>query len=106
MNEEEINQEEININNKLIPFNYFHKFKKEGKYTIKYIYNKYLTKTNYLFSSCERFTCLDLSNFNSKIVTNMHCMFSQCSSLISLNLSNFNSQNATDMSWLFGNVNL
>ena len=31
-NEEEIKKCEIRINNELIPFNYFYKFKKKGKY--------------------------------------------------------------------------
>ena len=47
INEEEIKKCEIEINNKSIPFNYFYKFKTEGNHTIKYIYNIYLTKTNY-----------------------------------------------------------
>ena len=101
INEEEIKKCEIEINDKSIPFNYFYKFKTEGNYTIKYIFNIYLTKTNYMFYSCDNIISLDLSNFNSKIVSNMHCMFSQCKSLLKLNLFNFNTQNATNMSWMF-----
>ena len=101
INEEEIKKCEIEINNKSIPFNYFYKFKTEGNHTIKYIYNIYLTKTNYMFYSCDNIINLDLSNFNSKIDSNMHCMFSQCKSLINLNLNNFNTQNVNDMSWMF-----
>ena len=48
-NEEEIKKCEIRINSELIPFNYFYKFKKKGKYQIKYSFKNYLTKTNYMF---------------------------------------------------------
>ena len=37
-NEEEIKKCEIRINDQLIPFNYIHKFKSSGKYTIKYTF--------------------------------------------------------------------
>ena len=82
MSEEEIKKCKIKINNKLIPFNYFYKFESEGKYIIKYFFKIYLTKTNYLFSSCDSLIKLDLSNFNKQIVTNMHCIFAQCKSLL------------------------
>ena len=37
-NEEEIKNCEIKINDKLIPFNYFYKFKSKGNYIIKYTF--------------------------------------------------------------------
>ena len=80
-NEEEIKQCEIRINNELIPFNYYYKFKNKGKYQIKYSFNNYLTKTNDMFCRCSSLTKIDLSNFNTKNVTNMNCMFFGCSSL-------------------------
>ena len=50
-NEKEIKDNcEIIINDELIPFSYFHKFNKKGKYKIKYIFRKNITKTNYMFS--------------------------------------------------------
>ena len=101
MNEEDIKKCKIKINNKLIPFNYFYKFENVGKYTIKYSFKIYLTKTSYLFSSCDSITKIDLSNFNTQIVTNMHCMFSQCQSLSNINLSNFYTNKVTDMGWMF-----
>ena len=101
MNEEEIKKCKIKINNKLIPFNYFYKFESAGKYTIKYSFKIYLTKTNYLFSSCDSLIKLDLSNFNTQIVTNMHCMFAQCRALLNINLSNFYTNKVTDMGWMF-----
>ena len=55
-NEEEIKQCEIKINEKLIPFNYFHKFAKEGKYIIKYSFKNNLTKTNFMFYGCDKLT--------------------------------------------------
>ena len=100
-NEQEIKECEIRINDKVIPFNYFYKFYKKGKYIIKYLFSIYMTKTNYMFSLCDYFTNLDLSNFNSQIVTKMNCMFSQCKSLRNINLSNLNTEKVTDMSWMF-----
>ena len=43
-NEKNIKNSEIRIKDDIIPFNYFHKFKKKGKYIIKYTFNNYLTK--------------------------------------------------------------
>ena len=100
-NEEEIKKCQIRINNKSIPFNYFHKFETKGKYIIKYIFKIYLTKANYIFSLCDSIKSIDLSNFNLQIVSNMHCMFSQCKSLTDINLLNINTQKVTDMSWMF-----
>ena len=59
MNEEQIKQCEIRINDELIPFNYFHKFINKGKYIIKYYFNNYLTKTNYMFCGCSSLTNID-----------------------------------------------
>ena len=97
--ENEIKECEIKINDKLIPFNYYHKFIKKGKYTIKYTFKNYLDKTNFMFHDCS-LTMINLSNFNTKNVTNMEQMFS-CSSLISIDLSNFNTQNVTNMNGMF-----
>ena len=36
----------IKINNKIILFSYFYKFKKEGKYTINYSFRDNITKLN------------------------------------------------------------
>ena len=101
LNEEEINKCEIRINKKIIPFNYFYNFEKKGKYKIKYSFKIYLTKTNYLFASCDHLTNIDLSNFNTQIVTNMHCMFSQCKNLTNINLTNIDTQKVEDMAWMF-----
>ena len=112
MNEEEIKKCEIRINDKLIPFTYSYTFTNKGKYIIKYSFNNYLSKTNYMFSRCSSLTSLNLSNFNSQNVINMDWMFAGCSSLTSLNLSKFNTQNVTNMVWMFSgctsltNINL
>ena len=101
-NEKEIkNNCEIIINDELIPFSYFHKFNKKGKYIIKYIFKKNMNKTNYMFSECSSLINLDLSNFNTKNVNNMSGMFSRCSSLTNINLSSFNTNNVKDMSFMF-----
>ena len=65
-NEKEIKDNcEIIINDKLIPFSYFHKFNKKGKYTISYFFKKNMTNTNYMFSECSSLININLSNFNT-----------------------------------------
>ena len=71
MNEKEIKECEIEINGKLIPFNYFHNFKEQGKYMIKYSFKNYLNNTYTLFDECKYLTILDLSNFDTSNVNNM-----------------------------------
>ena len=101
-NEKEIKENcEIRINDKIIPFSYFHKFNKKGKYIIKYIFKQNITKLNCMFSYCSSLTNINLSNFNTNNVTDMSCMFDGCSSLTNINLSNFNINNVTDMSYMF-----
>ena len=100
-NEEEIKKCEIRINNELIPFNYFHKFTKNGKNTIKYSFKNSLNKANFLFYKCENLTKIDLSNFNTEEVTKMNAMFSECVSLTSINLTNLCTANVIDMNHMF-----
>ena len=101
-NEKEIKDNcEIEINGEKIKFSYFYEFKKEGKYIIKYIFLKNLTKTDFMFYDCDSLTNLNLSNFNTQNVTNMSYMFYFCKSLANINLSNFNTQNVTNMSHMF-----
>jgi len=102
-NEKEIKNCEIRINNKLIPFNYYHKFPNKGTYIIKYSFNNYLTKTNYMFSNCSSLTNINLSNFNTQNVTDMSSMFLFCRDLTNINLSNFNTQKVSHMDWMFSN---
>ena len=81
-NEKEIKENiEIKINNKIIPFSYYHKFENEGKYIIQYSFKNKLTKTNHIFYDCNSLTNLNLSNFNTQNVTNMEYMFAGCKSL-------------------------
>ena len=77
---------EIRINDKLIPFSYFHKFNKKGIYKIKFTFLLNIAKTDYIFYRCSSLTNIDLSNFNTNIVNNMSCMFRGCSSLININI--------------------
>ena len=49
-NEKEIKDNcEIYINDELIPFSYFHKFNKKGKYKIKYIFKEYIKNMSAMF---------------------------------------------------------
>ena len=101
-NEKEIKENcEIRINDELIPFSYFHKFNKKGKYKIKYTFILNIRKINYIFYECSSLTNINLSNFNTNNVTNMSCMFLGCSSLKDINISKFNTNNVTNMSCMF-----
>ena len=101
-NEKEIKENcEIRINDEIIPFTYFYKFKNKGKYNIKYSFKNYLTNTNYMFFDCKSLININLSNFNTQNVTNMGDMFSNCESLTNINFSNFNTQNVTNMCFMF-----
>jgi len=103
-NEKEIKENcEIRINNEIIPFQYFYKFKNKGKYKIKYIFKNNLKKINYIFCDCKFLTNINLSNFNTQNVIDLSSMFYNCKSLTSINLSNFNTQNVTNMSSMFSN---
>lgn len=98
-NEKEIKENcEIKINNEIVPFSYFHKFDKEGKYQIQYSFKKNLTRTSCMFQGCKSLTYIDLSNFKSHDVTNMVSMFRDCVSLKNINLSNLNTLKVLDMS--------
>ena len=101
MNEEEIKKCRITINDESIPFNYFHKFKFQGKYIIKYSFMNYLTKTNQMFMDCSFFKNIDLSNFKTQNVINMNGMFKGCVSLNNINLSNIDTQKVNNMSYMF-----
>ena len=100
-NDTQIKECKIEINNVLIPFNYFNEFKQKGKYIIKYKFKNNLTKTNYMFYECKSLTNLNLSNFNTLYIENMLGMFSGCESLTNLNLSNFNTQYVENMLGMF-----
>ena len=101
-NEEEIKKCIIKINEKVIPFNYIHKFESKGKYTIKYIFNNNIKNTAFMFYECKLLTSINLSNFNTSNVTYMNSMFYGCSSLTNINLSNFNTSKVTNMRSMFG----
>ena len=100
-NEKEIKECKIEINDEKIPFCYYYKSEKKGRYKIKYIFDKYLTNINFMFSYCSSLTDLNLSNFNTQNIINMSSILSHCSSLTNLDLSNFNTQNVCDMSSMF-----
>ena len=102
MNEQEIKICEISINDKLIPFSYFHKFEEKGKYKIIYNFKTNLIRTSFMFCECKSLTNIDLSNFDTQNIINMDHMFYGCESLTNINLSNFNTQNVTNMDGLFG----
>ena len=53
----------------------YHKFEKEGKHSIIYIFNKLLLSTKNMFRNCSSLTSLNLSNFNTNNVKDMNEMF-------------------------------
>ena len=74
--EEIMNDITIQINDKNINnISHYHKFNKEGQYTIKYLYKKNLTKINHMFSLCGSIEELDFSEFDTQEVINMNSMF-------------------------------
>ena len=91
----------IYINNKLIRFNYYYRFKESGIYEIKYIFKKNISHINFMFDNCNSLVKLDLSNFNTQNVTNMCDMFNRCYNLKKIILDNFKTQNVYDMSFMF-----
>ena len=101
LNEMELKLCEVKLDDVLIPFIYYHRFKKEGIYKLKYIFKNCLIKTNNLFSGCSSLSNLDLSNFNSQNVIDMSYMFYGCESLAYINFKNFNTQNVTNMIGMF-----
>ena len=96
-NEEDIKKCEIRINDKIIPFSYFHQFSKKGKYTIRYTFDK-LTKAIDLFKNCSSLISLDFSHFNI-LLTDMEEMFSNCTKVEKIDFSKVNTQNVTDTSY-------
>ena len=75
-NEKEIKEKcEIKINDKIIPFSYYYKFMKVGKYEIKYLFNKNIFKSDYMFYGCKYLSNINLSNFNTINIINMSFMF-------------------------------
>ena len=101
-NEEEIKKCQIEIDDKPIEFNFFHKFELKGNHRMKYWFkNNTINKTCFMFANCSSLTNIDLSNFKIKTITNLKRMFSECSSLTNIDLSNFNTNNVTDMSFMF-----
>ena len=99
-NKKEIEECIIEVNDKQIPFDYFHIFEGFGKYKIKYIFKKDLTNMSHMFSECFALTHLNF-NLNTQNVTNMSHLFYNCKGLTDLNLSNFDTQNVTNMSDIF-----
>ena len=85
-NEKDIKDCEIYINEEKINFNYFHVFKKDGTYIIKFVFKKYLKSTNFMFYDCNSYIYFDFTNFNTNNIINMCFMFTNSKSLINLNI--------------------
>ena len=91
----------ISINDKKIKFNYKYKSNEKGNIQVKFIFNKLLTSTFYMFNECSSLQSIDLSSFNTTNVKDMNHMLSYCSSLQSINLSSFNTTNVKNMNEMF-----
>ena len=91
---------EIYINNKKMPFNYKYKSDEKRDIQVKFIFNKLLTNTGWMFKDCISLKTIDLSSFNTSNVSNMIFMFEGCVSLESLDLSSFNTINVNNMSYM------
>ena len=87
INEKEIKENcIIKINNNIIQFNYFYKFKDKGKFIIEYLFKYNIKNLSFMFYKCNFLTNIDLSNFNTQNDTNMSFMFYDCKSLINIDL--------------------
>ena len=74
-NEKEIKENcKIEINNKIISFSYFYKFKEKGKYIIKYSFKNNINKTYFMFYEYRSLISINLFNFNTRNVTNKNSM--------------------------------
>ena len=103
-NEKEIKDNiEININDEIIPFSYFHKFKEKGRYTIKYIFKNNLKNINHIFSDCKSLIKIDSSNLNTENLIDMSYIFKGCSNLKNITLPNpnLNGKNVINMKDMF-----
>ena len=76
-------------------------FSTTGEHTVKCIMNDDFNNCYSMFSSCDRLTSLDLSNFSTSNALTMTEIFYGCSNLTSLYLSNFSTSNVTDMRYMF-----
>ena len=72
---------EIEIDNKVIPFSYFHKFDKEGEHKIKYSFKTNLKNNFCFFTNCKQLTSVDLSNFSTDKLNNINSMLTNYESL-------------------------
>ena len=97
------NNIEIYINNKKVEFNYKYKSYEKGEIKVKFIFNKLLTSTSFMFLECYSLLSIDFSSFNTTNVKDMYSMFRKCSSLKSIKLSSFNTINVNDMACMFMN---
>ena len=95
------NNIDIYINDKKIEFNYKYKSNERSNIQVKYIFNKLLTSTCFMFRKCSSLQSIDLSSFNTINVKNMYRMFQNCSSLQSIDLSSFNTTNVKEMRSMF-----
>ena len=64
-----------------IKFNYKYKSNEKGNIKVKFIFNKLLTSTWYMFYKCSSLQSINLSSFNTTNVEYMYGMFEGCSSL-------------------------
>ena len=72
---------DICINDKKIKFNYKYKSDEKGNIQVKFVFNKLLTSTTYMFFGCSSLQSINLSSFNTTNVKDMSYMFYGCSSL-------------------------
>ena len=91
----------IYINDKKIKFNYKYKSNEKGNIKVKFIFNKLLNSTGWMFNDCSSLQSIDLSSFNTTNVEDMTQMFFYCSSLKSIDLSSFNTTNVKYMYGMF-----
>ena len=100
-NENDIKKCEIKINDEIIPFNYYHRFKSKGRYIIKYSFKTNMKSTCLLFKDCKLIKNINLSHFNSSNIIYSNSMLYGCSSLDYINFSNFNTNKVININNMF-----
>jgi len=101
LNELNESNTELYINNNKKIYRKYFRPEIEGKYTIKLIFNSYITDCSYMFAGCENIININFISFDTKYITNMEYMFYKCTNITNLNLFSFDTRNVIDMKYMF-----
>ena len=92
---------ELYINDEKYDFQKYFIPQKQGKHSIKLIFNICIKNCSYMFYECKNITSIDLSSFDTSNVANMSYMFAYCYKLQKINLLSFYTKKVIDMNYMF-----